>query len=490
MRPSAGDVSLYSGRAGTSAGVELSNHEIVVLGMADDWRGPLAIDHAVMADAHRRGAGARGPAPPGDRRRAPARRPPSASGWWHVLAKAEAGSTGRLRGHRHTMLDDSDVSATRHARAFVAGALAGLVGHAELFVSGGAEHQGRRWRRAGRRHRRTPGGPPVSPLPPTTTPASPAPAIGLEGRGLTKIFGSFKALDDVSIKVTPGSLHALLGENGAGKSTLVKCIMGYYRADAGAVTVDGHERQMANPRDAMALGIGMVYQHFTLVPAMTVAENLVMSRHEVPAVIDWAKEIEGLEAFMAGDALQGAASTPPWPTWRPASGRRLEILKQLYLQSRFLILDEPTSVLTPDEADEMLGLLKGMTQRRELTVLMISHKFREVIGFADEVTVLRKGRLAGSGAVKDLSRGDMAAMMIGDRRAAGARGTAGQGPARAGAGAEGADAPTIRRAARGSTSRAWWSRPARSSASPAFRATARSSWSRCWAASAGPRAAS
>ncbi len=239
-----------------------------------------------------------------------------------------------------------------------------------------------------------------------------AAAIGVEATGITKIFGSFKALDNVSIKVTPGSLHALLGENGAGKSTLVKCIMGYYRADAGAVIVDGQERQMANPRDAMSLGVGMVYQHFTLVPAMTVAENLVMSRREVPAVIDWAGEIRGLESFMAGMPFK----VPLRATVADLSAgerQKTEILKQLYLRSRFLILDEPTSVLTPDEADEMLGLLKGMTQRGELTVLMISHKFREVTAYADEVTVLRKGRLAGSGAVKDLTRGDMAAMMIG-----------------------------------------------------------------------------
>ena len=236
--------------------------------------------------------------------------------------------------------------------------------------------------------------------------------FGVDAVELTKRFGSFTALDKVTMKVTPGSFHALLGENGAGKSTLVKSIMGYYRADAGAVLVDGREHQMSNPRDAMALGIGMVYQHFTLVPAMTVAETLVMSRQQVPAVIDWAREIAGLEAFMASMPFK----VPLRATVADLSAgerQKTEILKQLYLQSRFLILDEPTSVLTPDEADEMLGLLRGMTQRGELTVLMISHKFREVTTYADEVTVLRKGRLAGSGAVKDLNRADMAAMMIG-----------------------------------------------------------------------------
>ena len=111
-------------------------------------------------------------------------------------------------------------------------------------------------------------------------------AFGIEALAMTKRFGAFTALDDVSLKVPPGSFHALLGENGAGKSTLVKCIMGYYRPDQGRVIVDGREQAIANPRAAHALGLGMVYQHFTLVPAMTVTENLVLARDELPPVID------------------------------------------------------------------------------------------------------------------------------------------------------------------------------------------------------------
>jgi len=135
------DVSLWSGRASTSAGVELENHEIVVLGMSEDWSGPLAIDHAVMNDAIdiepvRAALQRLGFAAPGQIE------PEARAALVALLAKAEAGSTGRLRGNRHTMLDDSDIASTRHARAFVAGALAGLVGHAEIYVSGGAEHQG------------------------------------------------------------------------------------------------------------------------------------------------------------------------------------------------------------------------------------------------------------------------------------------------------------------------------------------------------------
>ena len=115
-------------------------------------------------------------------------------------------------------------------------------------------------------------------------------ALGVEAISMTKRFGDFVALDSVSLKVAPASFHALLGENGAGKSTLVKCIMGYYQPDEGEVLVDGREHAIGNPRAAHALGLGMVYQHFTLVPAMTVTENLVLARDQLPAVIDWRKE--------------------------------------------------------------------------------------------------------------------------------------------------------------------------------------------------------
>jgi ABC-type uncharacterized transport system ATPase subunit len=247
---------------------------------------------------------------------------------------------------------------------------------------------------------------------PADTPA-PGRAIGLETAGIGKIFGPLVALDDVSIKVPAGSFHALLGENGAGKSTLVKCIMGFYQPDRGQVMVNGREIQVKNPREARAAGIGMVYQHFTLVPSLTGAENLVISRLDVPAVIDWAAEKKALAAFLERMPFRVPLDLP---VSHLAAGekQKLEILKQLYLDQRFLILDEPTSVLTPGEADEMLGLVRGMTERGEITVLMITHKFREVTAFADDVTVLRRGRFAGGGRVAVLSHDAMARMMIGD----------------------------------------------------------------------------
>ncbi|WP_105400722.1 ABC transporter ATP-binding protein [Neorhizobium sp. T7_12] len=238
-------------------------------------------------------------------------------------------------------------------------------------------------------------------------------AVGIETLGMTMRFGSFTALDNVSISVPAGSFHALLGENGAGKSTLVKCIMGFYHATSGSLSVDSREVSVASPKDAATYGLGMVYQHFTLVPSLTGAENLVISRTSVPSVINWAKERKDLAAFMERMPFQ-------IPLERPVSElaagekQKLEIVKQLYLGRSFLVLDEPTSVLTPAEADEMLGIVRGMTERGELTVLMISHKFHEVTKFADAVSILRRGKLVGTGKVSELSTSDMAGMMIGD----------------------------------------------------------------------------
>src|SRR5262245_19653606 len=237
-------------------------------------------------------------------------------------------------------------------------------------------------------------------------------ALGVEAIAMTKRFGDFTALDDVSLKVAPGTFHALLGENGAGKSTLVKCIMGYYRPDAGDVVVGDREQQISNPRAAHALGLGMVYQHFTLVPAMTVTENLVLARDHVPAIVDWRSENQALESFLGRMPFRvplGAKVS----ALSAGERQKCEILKQLYLQRRFLILDEPTSVLTPGEADEVLGMLRAMVVAGELTVLMITHKFREVMAFTDEVTILRRGRLAGKGRVAEFTPDAMAAMMIG-----------------------------------------------------------------------------
>ena len=234
----------------------------------------------------------------------------------------------------------------------------------------------------------------------------------LSARQMHKRFGSLVALDDVSFDLEPGSVHALLGENGAGKSTLVKCIMGFYRADSGRVVVGSREVSITSPRHAHEVGVGMVYQHFTLVENMSVAENLVLPRMRRARIVDWKAEHAALEAFMEATPFR----VPVRKLVRQlAAGekQKLEILKQLYLGSRIIILDEPTSVLTPQEADSMLETLRGMVDEMVLSVAIITHKFREVTSFADDVTVLRRGRVAGRGRAKELTPRELAMLMVG-----------------------------------------------------------------------------
>lgn len=216
-------------------------------------------------------------------------------------------------------------------------------------------------------------------------------AMALETWDLTKRFGSFTALDSVNVKVAPGSVHALLGENGAGKSTLVKCIAGFHRAEAGSILVDGREHDIANPVVARSLGIGMVYQHFTLAPGMTVAENLLLAGGRTPAVIDWRTQRAELDGFLSSTPFRLHLDARP-SELAAGEKQKLELLKQLYLRPRLLILDEPTSVLTPQEADEVLGHVREFARAGLCSVLIITHKFREVMAYADEVTVLRRGR--------------------------------------------------------------------------------------------------
>lgn len=220
---------------------------------------------------------------------------------------------------------------------------------------------------------------------------APAGAMSLETVNLTKRFGSFTAMDRVSMRVEPGTVHALLGENGAGKSTLVKCVAGYQQAEEGSLVIDGRERDVANPVVARGLGIGMVYQHFTLAPGMSVAENLLLAGGQVPSVIDWRAERARLTAFLATTPFSLNLDARP-SELAAGEKQKLELLKQLYLQPRLLILDEPTSVLTPQEADEVLGHVREFARSGRCTVIIITHKFREVMAYADAVTVLRKGQ--------------------------------------------------------------------------------------------------
>lgn len=239
----------------------------------------------------------------------------------------------------------------------------------------------------------------------------------LVARGIVKQFGSLRAVDNVSLKLPPGSFHALLGENGAGKSTIVKCLMGFYAADAGEILIDGKPVRIGSPRDARGHGLGMVFQHFTLIPSMTVAENLVLARPDLPMVIDWKAEFARLAEFLKRAPFQVDLQAPV-RTLSAGQKQKVEILKEIYLETRLLILDEPTSVLTPNEADEVLGFLRQLVDRKELSILLITHKFREVMKFCDRVTVMRRGQYAGGGRTADLNPSQMAEMMMGEPRAA------------------------------------------------------------------------
>ena len=238
-------------------------------------------------------------------------------------------------------------------------------------------------------------------------------ALALETYQLTKRFGAFTAMDQVSMKVEPGTVHALLGENGAGKSTLVKCVAGFQQAEEGSILIDGREQSIANPIVARALGIGMVYQHFTLAPGMTVAENLVLAASEVPRVIDWRAKRAELLAFLASTPFSLDLDACP-SQLAAGEKQKLELLKQLYLKPRLLILDEPTSVLTPQEADEVLGHVRAFARSGQCTVIIITHKFREVMAYADSVTVLRRGRAVHHGLVADATPALLAHAMMGE----------------------------------------------------------------------------
>ena len=244
-------------------------------------------------------------------------------------------------------------------------------------------------------------------------------AIALEVIGAGKAFGEFRALDAVSLKVAPGTVHALLGENGAGKSTLVKGLIGFQPLDQGQILLDQREVEIPHPRAAQKLGIGMVYQHFTVAPGLTVAENLLLARGGLPWRIDWRRTRAEQQAFMAAAPFRLPLNAPV-ASLGAGEKQKLEILKQFYLKHRLLILDEPTSGLTVREADEVLGLLRAMAHRGEITVLMITHKFGEVLAYADAVTVLRRGRLVAQSPVREATHERMARWIMGETGAAAA----------------------------------------------------------------------
>jgi len=237
--------------------------------------------------------------------------------------------------------------------------------------------------------------------------------VKLELRGITKKFGDFTANNKIDLLVEEGKIHALLGENGAGKSTLMNVLFGFYDADEGTILLDDEEVVFAGPGDAMAAGIGMVHQHFMLVPPFTVAEN-VMLGHE--AVTGFAKILD-LDAARATvrelSERFGFHLDPDAKVEDLAVGaqQRVEIIKALSRQAKVLILDEPTAVLTPQETDELLEIVKQLRDSGT-SVVLITHKLREVQAVADTITVIRLGKVVGT-AKPTASREELASMMVG-----------------------------------------------------------------------------
>lgn len=234
----------------------------------------------------------------------------------------------------------------------------------------------------------------------------------LEAINIGKTFGEVRALEGVSLKLQAHKVHALLGENGAGKSTLVKCLMGYYRPDSGQILLRQKEQEINSPQLAARLGLGMVYQHFTLIPNMSIAENIVLSRPNLPRIINWQAETRALQSKMVGMPFQFDLQRKVREL-AVGEKQKVEITKQLLLDTQILILDEPTSVLTPTEADEVLEKIHRLTQQQKLTVLMITHKFREVMQYADQVTVLRKGQFVATAPVAEVNPQILSSMMVG-----------------------------------------------------------------------------
>jgi simple sugar transport system ATP-binding protein len=234
----------------------------------------------------------------------------------------------------------------------------------------------------------------------------------IELRNITKRFGNVLANDHVSLKVEPGTIHAIVGENGAGKSTAMRIAYGFYAADEGEILVDGVARRIANPQDAIDLHIGMVHQHFMLVETMTVAENIVLGAEPGSAV---ALDLKGAEARVRALSTElGLAVDPRARIENLSVGQqqRVELVKALYRQARLLILDEPTAVLTPQEVGELFAILRRMREQGK-TVIIITHKLSEVLAISDDVTVMRDGKVIGQVKTKETNAAELARMMVG-----------------------------------------------------------------------------
>jgi simple sugar transport system ATP-binding protein len=234
----------------------------------------------------------------------------------------------------------------------------------------------------------------------------------LEMKGITKRFPGVLANDRVDFDLHAGEVHALLGENGAGKSTLMKILYGMYHPDEGQILLNGKPVSIASPTDSIGLGIGMIHQHFMLVPTLTVAENVALG---VPSKRGLLTDLEAVSKRIVELAgIYGLKIDPDAYIWQLSVGQqqRVEIIKALYRGAALLILDEPTAVLTPQEVDELFAIMRQMVKDGH-ALIFISHKLHEVVEISDRVTVLRDGRKIGTRPTGQTTKRDLANWMVG-----------------------------------------------------------------------------
>jgi simple sugar transport system ATP-binding protein len=234
----------------------------------------------------------------------------------------------------------------------------------------------------------------------------------VEFRNISKAFGPVQANADVSFSIAKGSIHGVIGENGAGKSTLMSILYGYYRADSGVVAIDGQPRDIRTSHDAIALGIGMVHQHFMLVENMTVLDNVMLGAEGGFRLNAQRAQVE---ARLREICTRYRLDVDPLATVSDLSvgaQQRVEILKQIYRSAEILILDEPTAVLTAQETAALFEILRLFKEQGK-TIILITHKLQEIMDITDQVTVMRAGRVVGAVATVDTSKEQLANMMVG-----------------------------------------------------------------------------
>ena len=235
--------------------------------------------------------------------------------------------------------------------------------------------------------------------------------MSIELKAITKKFGSLVANDSIDLKVARGEIHAILGENGAGKSTLMNIVYGLVKADSGKIFVEDKEVIINEPADALKYGIGMVHQHFMLIPVFTVAENIALGREESKGVFLTLDEVKRKIKALADEFkfdIDPDALIEDLPV---GVQQRVEIIKALIYDAKVLILDEPTAVLTPQETDELLHIMRTLREKGT-SIIFITHKLREVKDVADKITIIRLGKVVGTTS-PDTSQEDLASMMVG-----------------------------------------------------------------------------